>query len=175
MYYLSCKYLSYLPTYQSSYIPITYQSLFIIIYPCNHLSIQSSIYPSISIDLAIVYLSLYSFPLVSNLLMRKSGGLFLFFGFFFFIFRATPAAYGGSQARAASVRSELHLWPTPQPTAMPDPEPTERGQGSNPSPQGCLVRFLNRWATMGTLMTFFCLHPWHIQDSRPGITPGPQQ
>ena len=58
-------------------------------------------------------------------------------------------AYGYSQARglikavATSLRhnhsnmgSELHLRPTPQLTAMPDPGPTERGQGSNPQPHG---------------------------------------
>ena len=55
--------------------------------------------------------------------------LFLFFG----LFRASPAAHGGSQARgligavAASLcqshsntRSKLHLRPTPQLTATPD-------------------------------------------------------
>jgi len=52
--------------------------------------------------------------------------------FVFCLFRAAPAAYGGSQARgligtvAASLhhshaRSELCLRPTPQLTAMPDP------------------------------------------------------
>ena len=54
--------------------------------------------------------------------------------FYFLIFRATPAAYGGSQGRgligvvAASLhqshshaRSEPHLQPTPQLTAKPDP------------------------------------------------------
>ena len=58
-------------------------------------------------------------------------------------------AYGGSQARGrtgaaaaglchshSNVGSELHLRPTPQRTAMPDPEPTERGQGSNTRPHG---------------------------------------
>ena len=30
--------------------------------------------------------------------------------------------------------SEPHLQPTPQLTAMPDPSPTEQGQGSNPQP-----------------------------------------
>ena len=62
----------------------------------------------------------------------------LFFGFFFFnlkfLFRATPAAYGGSQARDrigataaglghshSNTRSKLHLQPTPLLTAMPDP------------------------------------------------------
>ena len=49
-------------------------------------------------------------------------------------FRATPAAYGGSQARGwtgavaaslhhshSNVRSEPHLGPTPELMAMPDP------------------------------------------------------
>ena len=81
--------------------------------------------------------------------------------FFFFVFClfvvvvvvaipwAAPAAYGGSQARgrigaaATGLRqshsnsgSEPHLQPTPQLTAMPDPQPTEQGQGSNPQPHG---------------------------------------
>ena len=58
----------------------------------------------------------------------------LFFFFFFCFFRATPAAYGGSQAKGlieataaglhhshSNTRSELHLQPTPQLTATPDP------------------------------------------------------
>ena len=32
--------------------------------------------------------------------------------------------------------SELHLWPKPQLTAMPDPQFTARGQDSNPKPHG---------------------------------------
>ena len=69
--------------------------------------------------------------------------------FFFFLFRATPAAYEGSQARGgfgagvdglslshSNARSEPHLWPTPQLTATPDPSATERGRGSNPHPHG---------------------------------------
>ena len=67
----------------------------------------------------------------------------------FFLFRAAPAAYGGSQARDligaataalhqshSNARSKLHLQPTPQLTAMPHPQPTERGQGSNPQAYG---------------------------------------
>ena len=59
---------------------------------------------------------------------------FFFFYFLFFIFRATPVAYGGSQARGqigavaagqyhsySNVGSEPCLWPTPQFTATPDP------------------------------------------------------
>ena len=65
------------------------------------------------------------------------------------LFRATPTAYGGSQARgligavAASLRqsqsnagSEPRLRPTPQHTATPNPQPTEQGQGSNPQSHG---------------------------------------
>ena len=59
---------------------------------------------------------------------------FFFFFFFFCLFRAAPSAYGGSQARGliraiaaslshshSNVGSELHLRPTPQLMAMPDP------------------------------------------------------
>ena len=55
-------------------------------------------------------------------------------------------AYGGAQARGgigavatglrqshSNVGSEQHLQPTPQLMAMPDPEPTEQGQGSDAS------------------------------------------
>ena len=58
-------------------------------------------------------------------------------------------AYGGFQARgqigaaAAGLRhshsiagSKPPLRPTPQVTAMPDPQPTEQRQGSNPQPHG---------------------------------------
>ena len=68
----------------------------------------------------------------------------LLFSFLFLLFKATPVAHGSSQARgrvgtvATSLRyshsyasSDLCLWPTPQLTATPDPQPTERGQGLN--------------------------------------------
>ena len=71
-----------------------------------------------------------------------------FFGLFVF-FRATPATYGGSQGRGwiraiatglhqshSNTGSEPRLQPTPQLTATPDLWPTERGQGSNPHPDG---------------------------------------
>ena len=58
-------------------------------------------------------------------------------------------AYGGSQARGqiravatglrqshSNTGAELRLQPTPQLTAMPDPQPTEQGQGPNPQPHG---------------------------------------
>ena len=76
-----------------------------------------------------------------------------FFLLLLFSFRATPRAYGGSQARgriraAAAGHSHSHshsysyagseprLQPTPQLMAAVDPSPTERGQGSNLHPHG---------------------------------------
>ena len=61
-----------------------------------------------------------------------------------------PMPYGGSQARGPvgaaaaglyhghnNARSKPCLRPTPQLMAMPDPSPTERGQGWNLHPHGC--------------------------------------
>ena len=75
--------------------------------------------------------------------------IFRFFFAFFFPFWATPVAFGGSQARSliravavglhqghSNAGSKPHLQPTPQLTAMPDPQPTEQGQGSNQQPHG---------------------------------------
>ena len=66
-----------------------------------------------------------------------------------FFFKATPVAHGGSQARSqiraaaaglhhshSDVGSKPRLRPTPQLRATPDPNPTERGQGSNPQSHG---------------------------------------
>ena len=60
-----------------------------------------------------------------------------------------PTAYGDSQARGppgataaglhhshSNIRSKPSLQPTPQLTARPDPQPTERGQGWNWQPHG---------------------------------------
>ena len=68
---------------------------------------------------------------------------------FILLFRAAPAAYGGSLSRdlvratPASLRhshsgvgSEPCLWPAPQLMAAPDPWPTERGRESNLQPLG---------------------------------------
>ena len=78
--------------------------------------------------------------LFSSLAFHRAEVFWVFFGFwgfffFFCLFRAAPAAYGGSQARglmratAAGLhhshshsRSELHLQPIPQLRAMPDPK-----------------------------------------------------
>ena len=59
-------------------------------------------------------------------------------GWFFLLFRAVLVAYGSSQAKDqirarpaglhhshSNPRSKLHMRPTPQLTAMPDPSPTE--------------------------------------------------
>ena len=61
-----------------------------------------------------------------------------------FFFRASPVAYGSSQARGpigaiaaslhhshSNVGSKLYLQPTPWITATLDPRPSERDQGSN--------------------------------------------
>ena len=71
------------------------------------------------------------------------------FYFYFLLFRTVPVAHGRSQARSqtgtraaglyhshSNVGSELYLQPTPQLMAMPDPRPTEQGQGLNPYPHG---------------------------------------
>ena len=60
---------------------------------------------------------------------------------------AALVAYGGSQARGqmratavglyhSIAGSVLRLRPTPWLTVILDPQPTERGQGSNPHPHG---------------------------------------
>ena len=71
--------------------------------------------------------------------------------FFFFLglFRSSPAAYGGSQARGpiravATGLCQSHsntgpkppLWPTPQLMATLDPQPTVWGQATNPQSHG---------------------------------------
>ena len=79
--------------------------------------------------------------------MINSLSLFLSFSLFF---RAAPVAYRGSQVRGpiGAVAARLHhshsnagsklcLRPIAQFMATPDPQPTERGQGSNLCPHGC--------------------------------------
>ena len=46
------------------------------------------------------------------------------------------AAAAGLYHSHNNVGSKLHLWPVYQLTAVPDPWPTEWGQGSNPHPHG---------------------------------------
>ena len=102
-----------------------------------------------------------AFSLGPRVVERERGlsGVFLFFIYLFLFFisffvfsafsRAALTAYEDSQARGliGAVATRLHhshshmgseprLQPTPQLPATPDPEPTERGQGSNPQPHG---------------------------------------
>ena len=76
-----------------------------------------------------LYLVAYLFP-VLKMFFDKQNLIFFFFG----LFRATPMAYGGSQARGlieavaaglhqshSNTRSELCLQSTPQLMATPDP------------------------------------------------------
>ena len=78
----------------------------------------------------------------------RPGGPF-WVSFFLFVFTAAPAAYGSSQVRGESgavaaglhhshgtPRSKLHLFPMSQLVALPDLQPTERGQGPNLHPHG---------------------------------------
>ena len=87
--------------------------------------------------------------------------LLLFFFFVSFVclfFRATPKAYGSSQARGqfwavaaslchSNMGSELHLQPIPRLMATPEPQPTKWGQGSN-------------LHLMDTSQIYFC-HHWN--------------
>ena len=82
--------------------------------------------------------------------------LYTFFFFFFGLLRAVSMAYGSSQAwgqigaaaaslhhNLSNVGSKPHLRSIPHLTAVPDPQPTEQGQGSNPYLHGwILVRFI---------------------------------
>ena len=77
---------------------------------------------------------------------------YLFIYFVFCLFRATPIAYGASQARgliratAASLcqsYSQLHLQLTPQLTAMPDLKPTEARPGVEPATSWFLAGFVS--------------------------------
>ena len=76
------------------------------------------------------------------------------FSFLLFFYRATPSAYGSSQARGwigaaaaglchshNNTRSELHLWPVLQLVAMPDPLTNWMKPGIEPKFSWVLVRF----------------------------------
>ena len=94
--------------------------------------------------------------------MRKEHASFIsvILFFFFFFLRATPVAYGHSQARDhhshSNTGSKPHLRPTPWFTATPDALPTERGQGSNLSHNGnsrrwgVFSQFLSRKISLST-------------------------
>ena len=91
------------------------------------------------------------------------GSLYYYF-FFLLLFRAMPVAYGGSQARGwiGAVAASLYI-PQPQQCriqAMFATYTTVHGNtrslthwvrpGMEPVSSWMLVRFINRWATMGT-------------------------
>ena len=93
--------------------------------------------------------NLVNIPLVLQWPPQMNDIRVTFFWSFFFLLRAEPAAYGGSQAKGlirvvasslchshSNAISELLLQPTPQLMAMPDPYPTEQGQGPNLQPYG---------------------------------------
>ena len=78
----------------------------------------------------------WSLPLTPCLPLSSLASVFSFpsLSFFLFLFRAAPTAHGRSQARGRTgvaaarlhhshshAKSELHLQPTPQLSAMPDP------------------------------------------------------
>ena len=77
--------------------------------------------------------------------------LSFFFFFFFNFFRATPAAYGGSQARSGIRTAAAGLWVRVRVT--PDPSALYGNTGSlnHWARQG----FLTLWATTGTPGIFF--------------------
>ena len=92
------------------------------------------------------------------------------FSFFVFLFRATPMAYGGSQARGpvrataaglhhshSNTRSELHLWPTYSSWQhqILNPLNEERDRAIKPGSSWILVRFVNHRAAMGTPHSYF--------------------
>ena len=104
------------------------------------------------------FLFLFPFLFSSRLFLA-----FLSFFFHFFLFRAAPAANGSSWAKgwigaaAASLhhshsnaRSELHLWPTLQLAATPDPLKHWARPGIESASPWILDGFLTCWATMGT-------------------------
>ena len=64
--------------------------------------------------------------------LKEIGWLKRFF-FIFCLFRVTPTAYVGSQSRGQIGAAAASL---PTATAMPDPQPTDQGQGSNLCPHG---------------------------------------
>ena len=92
-----------------------------------------------------------------------NGGAISFFLFPFVVSRASPAAYGGSQARGSDRSCSRRPTPQPQPhgiQAASATYTTARGNagslthwarpGIKPTASWILVRFVNLWATKGT-------------------------
>ena len=126
--------------------------------------------------------------------------LFIYFCLFAFS-KASPVAYGGSQARRSS--RSCSCWPMPQPeqhrsqaTSMTYTTAHSNARSLThcarpriePETSWFLVRFVNHWATMGTpkelvftclCFSFFLSFFWpslqHAEIRRPGIELLPQQ
>ena len=108
--------------------------------------------------------------------------MYLYLSIYFFFFRVMPGEYGGSQAwmgaTAAGPRhshsivgSELHLRSIPQLMAMLDPQPTEWGQGSNPSLHGYFISAAIWWElTSIYLKLMFILWHWSIKRGKTEIS-----
>ena len=91
-------------------------------------------------------------PMVSQWELPRSEAFF----FFFLLFRVKFVTYGGSQARGqieataaglhyshSNTKSEPHLQPTPQLTAMPESPTHWAGSGIEPASSWILVRFVS--------------------------------
>ena len=99
-----------------------------------------------------------------------------FFYLFILLFRATPSAYGGSQAGGhigavatglhhsySNVGSEPHLRPTPQFMAMPDPNPLREARDrTHILTDTSQVHY--RWATAGTPYSTLLLNCWEMYN-----------
>ena len=124
----------------------------------SHLSKRLPLYEHLSTNKAFFQLGFFLCGLVGNFCIFffffdffLGKGPFFFFFFFslsFVLFQGrthgmwrfpgqgSNRSYSHSHSHSKA-RSELCLRPTPQLTAaMPDPEPTEQGQGLNPQPRG---------------------------------------
>ena len=58
------------------------------------------------------------------------------------------------------ISAEPRLQPTPQLTATPDPQPTERGQGANPQPHGSWLDSLTTAPRQELQKNFFFIKPF---------------
>ena len=97
-----------------------------------------------------------------KLMIHNLKNFLLFFSFYGCTWDTLSSQAGGQiRVAAASLHhshcntgSKPHLWPMPQLAAMPDPRPTEQGQGSNMHPHKHYVGFLSPWATIRTPKMF---------------------
>ena len=90
--------------------------------------------------------------------------IYLLMYFLFFLFTATPEAYGSSQDRGWN-GAAAEGYPTAM--AIPDPKPTEGGQESNMHPHRDTIGSLTFWATMGTPLfaVSICMSWWSMMLS----------